>query len=216
MLDGEPSPKERIGARRKEAVRLLSLSAISRDSYQAFWDQLGIPYFLRTDASDIAWHTRVFARHAASTTPRVQSRLSPFGVGFQVAVYLPDQEDLFARLCGYFDSSGLSVLDARVHTTAAGYALDSFLVIDPFQSVSYRDRLGLVETGLQERLAAKAPLPPLVDARSSRRSRSFPIKPQVEIKPYEKADSFLLSILATIGPACSTGLRWCWPSTGSR
>jgi [protein-PII] uridylyltransferase len=35
----------------------------------------------------------------------------------QVLVYTPDQPDLFARICGYFDQTGLIILDARIHTT---------------------------------------------------------------------------------------------------
>ena len=32
-------------------------------------------------------------------------------------VYAPDRQDLFARICGYFDSADFNILDAKVHTT---------------------------------------------------------------------------------------------------
>jgi [protein-PII] uridylyltransferase len=51
------------------------------------------------------------------------------GDGLQVLVYSPDQPDLFARICGYFDSAGFSIQDAKIHTTRAGYALDTFQVV---------------------------------------------------------------------------------------
>jgi [protein-PII] uridylyltransferase len=37
--------------------------------------------------------------------------------------------DLFARICGYFDQAGFSILDAKVHTANNGYALDTFQVV---------------------------------------------------------------------------------------
>jgi [protein-PII] uridylyltransferase len=36
--------------------------------------------------------------------PVVRCRLAPIGEGVQVAVYTPDQPDLFARICSYFDA----------------------------------------------------------------------------------------------------------------
>ena len=49
-------------------------------------------------------------------------------------VYLPDQKDLFARICGFFGRRGLSILEAKIHTTRHGYALDTFAVHDPAES----------------------------------------------------------------------------------
>src|SRR5690606_5206996 len=86
-------------------------------------------------------------------------RASDLGEGFQVVVYQPDQPDLFARICGYFDSKNLSVLDAKIHTTEHGYALDSFVLVDPTGSAQYRDILSLVEAELAQRLAAGGELP---------------------------------------------------------
>ena len=187
---------ERLDRKRDESVKLLNLYALGPDRYAAFWSRLDIAYFLRTDAQDIAWHTRMLHQHAETRRPIVRTRLSPIGEGFQVVVYLPDQEDLFARICGYFDSKNLSVMDARIHTTRHGYALDSFLVVDPSGAAHYRDILTLVETELSERLVKRGPLGSPVRGRLSRRSRYFPIKPTVDLRPDEHGRHFLLSIVA--------------------
>jgi [protein-PII] uridylyltransferase len=63
------------------------------------------------------------ARCGATSTPQkpvVRARPRPVGEGLQVLVYAPDRPDLFARICGYFDGAGFSILDAKVHTTRAG------------------------------------------------------------------------------------------------
>ena len=61
----------------------------------------------------------------------VKARLSPAGAGLQVMVYVRDQKDLFARICGFFERTSYSILDAKIHTTRHGYALDSFAIHDP-------------------------------------------------------------------------------------
>ena len=111
--------------------------------------------------------------------------------------WLRDQPDLFARICGYFDSRNLSVLDAKIHTTDDGRALDSFVVVDPLGQVEhYRNILPMVESELTQRLAARTELAPPVRGRVSRRSRHFPIEPSVDLRPDEGGQRYLLSIVA--------------------
>jgi [protein-PII] uridylyltransferase len=196
-LGGEQaSAGERFDARRAEAVRILNLYGLPADRYESLWSLLDIGYFLRNDPQDIAWQTRALHRQVASTTPVVRTRLAPVGVGFQVVTYLPDEPDLFARICGYFDSKNLSILDARIHTTRHGHVLDSFLVVDPAGTGSYRDILALVETELAARLSQRRPLDPPVRGRASRRSRYFPVRPQVDLRPDARGNRYLLSITA--------------------
>ena len=79
--------------------------------------------------SEIAWHTRILHDRVDAAKPVVKARLAPIGEGLQVLVYTPDQPDLFARICGYFERAGFNILDAKIHTTRDGYALDTFLVM---------------------------------------------------------------------------------------
>jgi len=197
VLGGEaPRPALQVDALRREAHRILNLYALSEERYEKLWSQLDVAYFLRTDANDVAWQTRVLHTHVDTKEPIVRARLAPIGEGFQVVVYLPDQPELFARICGYFDSKNLSVLDARIHTTRHGYALDSFLVVDPTDALHYRDILSLVEVELTARLKQHAALAPPVRGRISRRSRYFPIQPTVDLRPDERGQHYLLSITA--------------------
>jgi [protein-PII] uridylyltransferase len=132
----------------------------------------------------------------------VQARLSPLGEGLQVLVYAPDQRDLFARICGYFDGAGFNILDAKVHTTRSGYALDTFQVNSPeldlhADGLNYRDLISYVETQLALALATGGPLPAPGRGRISRRVKSFPIAPRVTLRPDERAQSWLLGVSAS-------------------
>ena len=105
---------------------ILARSSERHDAHKPLWDTLDVGYFMRHDAADIAWHTRMLSRHVGTAKCIVRARRSPVGEGLQVLVYTPDQTDLFARICGYFDQAGFSILDAKIHTATNGYALDTF------------------------------------------------------------------------------------------
>ncbi|MBY4897998.1 [protein-PII] uridylyltransferase [Cupriavidus sp. AU9028] len=186
--------------RREETIAGLRLQAFDPARAQALWDRLDVAFFLRHDARDIAWLSRHLADQVDSARPVVKARISPAGEGLQVAVYAKDQPDLFARICGYFERKSFSIQEAKIHTTRHGYALDTFQVIDPNNPtgarVNYRDIIALVEHELCERLLQQAPLPEPSPGRLSRQSRSFPIKPRVDLRPDERGQYFLLSLSA--------------------
>ena len=199
-----PDADAEIEARKREALIELALHAQPHEGHKALWDTLDVGYFMRHDASDIAWHARQLGRHvtpgvtvgeeAAVRQTIVRARTSPLGEGMQVLVYTPDQTDLFARICGYFDQAGLSILDAKVHTARNGYALDTFQVITPHMAEHYRELISMVESDLANTLQSQAPLPVPVKGRVSRRVKSFPIQPRVRLEPDDKAQNWLLSI----------------------
>jgi [protein-PII] uridylyltransferase len=115
----------------------------------------------------------------------------------QVLVYTPDQSDLFARICGYFDQAGFSILDARIHTTTDGFALDTFQVVSSHLDEHPRELTALIESELARTLQHAGPLPAPSKGRVSRRVRSFPITPRIDLRPDEKAQRWLLSISAS-------------------
>ena len=192
-----PGREAEVEARKREALILLALHALPFEAHKALWDTLDVGYFMRHDAADIAWHTRQLSRFVGAGKAIVRARPSPLGEGLQVLVYTPDQADLFARICGYFDRSDFSILDARVHTTQNGYALDSFQVVASNLPEHYRELTSMVESELSQAIAEDGPLPPPSLGRVSRRVRSFPITPRVTLRPDEKAQRWLLNISAS-------------------
>ena len=181
---------------------MLNLGMLPLGIEQPLWATLELSYFARHDSGDIAWHTRALHEHVQTTRPIVQARLSPLGEGLQVLVYAPDQADLFARICGYFDGAGFNILDAKVHTTRSGYALDTFQVNSPdldeqASGVNYRDLILYVETQLAQALIKLGPLPTPARGRISRRVKSFPISPRVTLRPDERAQRWLLGVSAS-------------------
>ncbi|MFC7517452.1 [protein-PII] uridylyltransferase [Herbaspirillum sp. GCM10030257] len=197
VLGGEdPSADHELKNRQEAALKTLRLYGLPENAHQKLWQQLDVAYFLRHDAADIAWQTRSLYNKTDSPTPVVKCRLAPIGEGVQVAVYVKDQPDLFARICSYFDRKNFSILDAKIHTTRNGYALDTFLVTEPAFANSYRDIISLVEHELTRLLETREALPPPTKGRLSRLSRTFPITPTVDLRPDERGQYYLLSVSA--------------------
>jgi len=197
-----PDPGAEVEGRKREALQLVALHALPHNAHKALWDTLDVSYFMRHQADEIAWHTRVLTRELAKADrdPErciVRARLSPEGEGLQVLVYSPDQPELFARICGYFDMSQFSILDARVHTTLTGHALDTFQVVVPELAEHYRELVAMVENRLAQIIDARGPLPPPTKGRLSRRVKNFPITPRVDLRPDDKAQRWLLSVSAS-------------------
>ncbi|MEO1765697.1 [protein-PII] uridylyltransferase [Thiobacter aerophilum] len=197
LSGGMVSRDVQMELRRREALRLLARAAVPPEVPQEVWPQLGENYFLRHGAQEIAWHTRMLARALYSATPLVRARAAPHGEGIQVMIYTPDREDLFARICAFFERMNFNVVEARIHTTPHGYALDTFLILDLGGiSASYRDLLPFIEFELAARLASSAPPEPPLAGRVSRLVRHFPIEPRVSIAPDERGQYHVLSVTA--------------------
>ncbi len=196
LKGGKLEADQYIRSKQDEARRLMGLYGLSDTIQDPLWHHFDVPYFLRHDAQEIAWHTRLLHYRASADRPVVKARLSPAGEGLQVMIFVPDQRDLFARICGYFGSTGFSIVDAKIYTTRHGYALDTFQVMDIGSMPHPRDMIARIESELAEWLANRVPLPEPIRGRVSRRVKHFPIAPEVRIVPDEKGQYYSLSVTA--------------------
>ena len=186
-----------IALRQREAHRLLRLYAVPDDAETRLWRELDTLYFQRHTADEIAWHARHLYWRIEGATPVVKVRLARDGAGLQTLVYLPDQRALFARICGFFGRAGLSILDAKIHTTRHGYALDTFALHDPANpNASYRETIQYIEYELTRVLTTPGPLEPPAAGRIPRQLRHFPLTPEIQIFPDDKGTHFILEVVA--------------------
>ncbi len=185
-----------VGEVRQRSAETLSLYAISPDVYELLWAQFDADYFLRHEPHEIAWHTRLLAHRVNSDVPIVKARLSRIGEGLQVLVYTQDKPYLFARICSFFARMSYNIMEAKVHTTQHGYALDSFLVMDANnEKTVYRDVMNYIEYELAQQLTGETPPVAPNVGRVSRQLKHFPIAPEVTIAQDEKGQH-ILSIVA--------------------
>ena len=68
--------------------------------------------------------------HIGDAKPNVVVEDDPESGATRVSVFTPDREGLFYRICAGLASAGANIIDARIHTTRDGMALDNLLVLD--------------------------------------------------------------------------------------
>ncbi len=210
-LGGDTRSLDSSLQQRQDAVKAkLRLYAIKEEATEKLWSQLDTSYFLRHDANEIAWHTRLLNYRVDTPVPLVKARLSPAGEGLQVMIYVRDQKDLFARMCSFFERISYSIVDAKIYTTRHGYALDSFQILDPNNKTpQYRDLIGYIEYELGQRLAHETPLEAPAQGRLSRQLKHFPITPEVRITADERGLYKVLNIIAGDRPGLLSRVGRC-------
>ena len=100
-----------------------------------------------------------------------------------VTVIAADHPGLFYRIAGGIHLAGGNIIDARIHTTRGGMAVDNFLVQDPLgRPFSEANQLARIETMIGDALANKIRLVPQLAARPLARPRAaaFEVRPRVE------------------------------------
>ncbi|MEQ1547182.1 MAG: [protein-PII] uridylyltransferase [Chakrabartia sp.] len=116
------------------------------------------------------------ARHvaAAGDSPlAITAQVYPARGATLVTVYAADHPGLFYRIAGAIHLAGGSIIDARIHTTRDGMALDNFLIQDPFgQPFDEPSRLKRIEQAIEDAFANRHKLVDRLEARPLPRTRA--------------------------------------------
>jgi [protein-PII] uridylyltransferase len=200
LRDASAHPLDNIEVKQAEALRRLRLYGLSEASKDALWRELDVGYFMRHDANEIAWQTRSLHYRVRPDQPVVKTRLAPMGEGIQFLIYCPDEPKLFVRLCGILATLRFNIVEAKIHTTAHGYAMDSFLTLaaDPIHYSHHTARF--LEKEIQQRMARQDFKPPTSSGLTSRRVKHFPLTPEISFQTDDAGDYHVLSIAASDRP----------------
>jgi [protein-PII] uridylyltransferase len=144
--------------------------------------------------------------HIGEATPNVVVEDDPESGATRVSVFTPDREALFYRICAGLAGAGANIIDARIHTTRDGMALDNLLVLDgrgkPYIDRRLRSRLAkAVEAALDS-----AKPPPLPAAVAERRIAAFDVAPSVAIADRASTRTTVVEVNARDRPALLAGL----------
>jgi [protein-PII] uridylyltransferase len=173
--------RERVGALQEELAARLKWDA-SRFARLAW--HLPDSYWLAEPIDVLERNARFM--DAADRDP---AGTGPISVGVQeergatlLTVYTKDQPGLFYRLSGAISLAGANVIDARIHTSMGGMALDNFLLLDaegkPFAEPHQLERL---RKAVLEAVAGQEPMTERLAAKSLplTRAEAFHIRPAV-------------------------------------
>jgi [protein-PII] uridylyltransferase len=99
-----------------------------------------------------------------------------------VTVIAADHPGLFYRIAGGIHLAGGNIIDARIHTTCTGWALDNFLVQDPHgEPFAEAGQLARLEKSIADALSNTVDLAPRLAQRplTHSRARAFDVAPRV-------------------------------------
>jgi [protein-PII] uridylyltransferase len=125
----------------------------------------------------------------------------------RVSVFTPDREGLFHRICAGLAAAGANIIDARIHTTRDGMALDNLLVLDA-QGRRYTDRRLRTRIARSVEAALTSDRPPALPAAETVPSRNsaFQVAPSVAIADRASTRTTVVEVNARDRPALLAAL----------
>ncbi len=156
------------------------------------WDEGVFAEFVRrmpeaywvAEPDDVLAHNARFIAGAGDAHLAIDAHVYPGRGATLVTIYAADHPGLFYRIAGAIHVAGGNIIDARIHTTRDGMAVDNFLVQDPFgRPFDDEGQLARLRTAIEDALANRGKLADRLVAKALPRTRAeaFEIVPNVLI-----------------------------------
>jgi len=200
-----------IRACQESAQEKLLQRGLDEDQISAVWAVAGDDFFLRHTPRQVAELAVPIAGHR-SESPLVQvldrkGQVSEEGAT-EVCIYSIDRPGLFAATVGALSQLGLSVHDATIHTSEAGWCLNSFIVLEdsgrpPGRGQAERERLTTrLGSLLNEPDSQTSP----TRRRLPRQLKQLPTPTEVTLTAKPETDTYELTIIASDRPGLLAGI----------
>ncbi len=176
----EHGRKEKIAAKKADVAQLMQLP---ETDFARLARQLTDPYWI-AEPEDIIARNIMHMQGAGETDLSIEAEFYEARGATLVTIYAADHPGLFYRIAGGIHLAGGNIIDARIHTTKSGMALDNFLVQDPqgrpFNESGQIQRLKIAIT---DALSNRHPLVQKLDAKplAHPRAEAFHISPSAII-----------------------------------
>ncbi|MET0372679.1 MAG: bifunctional uridylyltransferase/uridylyl-removing protein, partial [Rhizorhabdus sp.] len=171
---------ERIAARQE---RLAGLLGWDEARFAAFVRRLPEPYWI-AEPDDVLEHNARLMAAAGDAPLSIDAQVYEERGATLVTIYAADHPGLFYRIAGAIHVAGGNIIDARIHTTRDGMAIDNFLVQDPFgRPFDDSAQLARLRIAIEDALANRGKLNDRLVAKPAPRTRAdaFTIHPNALI-----------------------------------
>jgi [protein-PII] uridylyltransferase len=188
--------------RETQANARAKMPAIPAEQIAQVWAQWTEAYFLRYTPEEIAWQTTLLAgRSALDDAPLVAIRQLADRGGTAVLTYTPQRVHSFARTTAVLDQMGLNVVDARLISSANGFSLETYVVLEDSGTViADAVRIREIELGLWRALQKTEDAAMVVTRRAPRQVRMFSTPTQVNFTLDSRNNRTILELIAADRP----------------
>jgi [protein-PII] uridylyltransferase len=170
--------EERIAAKQEALAEAMGwneaqMSAYVRRFPEAYWI---------AEPDDVLAHNARFVASVGDAQLAIDAQVYAERGATLVTVYAADHPGIFYRIAGAIHVAGGNIIDARIHTTRDGMALDNFLVQDPVgRPFDDEGQLTRLRTAIEDALANRGKLVERLKAKPLPRMRAdaFRIEPNV-------------------------------------
>ncbi len=153
--------------------------------FAAYARRFADSYWIAEPADVLASNAGLIAGADDAATPLSIACLPDTASGTTlVSIYAADHPGLFYRIAGAISLGGANILDARIHTTRDGQAVDNFVIADPLgRPFSEPAQLARLRRSIEDVLTGKIRLADRLAARplARRRAEVFRVEPNVLI-----------------------------------
>jgi [protein-PII] uridylyltransferase len=163
--------------------RLATALKLDEDAMTRLRQRLPESYWVAEPSDVLEANVRLIGRSGGAPLS-IETTPDPEQDATLVTVYAADHPGLFYRIAGAIHAAGGNILDARIHTTRDGMALDNFLVQDPLgRRFDEAGQLARLKTAITEALANRYALGEKLKAKPLVRLRAdaFAVQPNVLI-----------------------------------
>ncbi|QIK78551.1 [protein-PII] uridylyltransferase [Sphingomonas piscis] len=198
---------ELVQARQSELARTMAWSDEQLQAYAArFADSYWLAEPIETQIVNARQVLAADGSRDVEIRPSVECDTDEGTGATRITVYTGDREALFYRVCAALAKASANIIDARVHTTLDGKALDNILVLDgrgqPYSDKRLKDRL---VKGVKDALASPE-LPPLPEGERLRASSAFDVAASVGIAERASSRTTVVEVNARDRRALLAGL----------
>ncbi|WP_448585462.1 [protein-PII] uridylyltransferase [Thermaurantiacus sp.] len=205
----ETGREARIAERRE---RLAARPGLSPDALDRHMRRFFDSYWLAEPPEVLEANLeQVLAADANGETLSIRCRPDPARGATLVSVYAEDHPGLFYRMAGGISLAGANIIDARIHTTRDGMALDNLVVQDPLGGpFDEPARLARLEQAVSDALQGRVRLADRLTARPlpRRRQEAFRVEPQVFIDNHASNRFTVVEVNALDRPALLYALTY--------
>ncbi|MCB1606617.1 MAG: HD domain-containing protein, partial [Xanthomonadales bacterium] len=191
---------------RREAMEVLRGEGFGRDQLLTLWQDFPPECFQRQSVDQLRWQSGALLRaNRGDDKPLAAVRRIGSTGAREIFVYTRDQDGIFATLAALLDRMHLAVVGARILTSPAGWAMDSFQVVD--LDTRWTDSMSRnIEIQMRLELAlAESPLKPKMAKKNlSRQQKHFYFPPEINLRALESGNESELALACSDQPGLLT------------
>ena len=182
------------------ALGRLAGKGVDPDRLEALWSSFPDDYFLRLHVDEVMWHAETILKPDDTEGIRVAFQARSERGGSALFLYTPFVEQLFIRTTGLLDQLGLSIAEARIFTTADGYAVDTYQLLDTYGEPLTDHYQAEELTTLMRELLTSGELTSSGLRPPERRLRQFQVPTRVRFYDDEAAGRTIVELITTDNP----------------